>query len=73
MTVDEIVKSSHCVYLLIRNDADRANASMGYRGLRVIVMMGDRRRNAKEIDISKLPPLSKLQRELVRSMSESAE
>ena len=73
MNVNEINDSKHCVYLLCRNNAGRANATMGYRGLRVIVMMGDQRKNAREIDVDKLPPLAKLKRELVRSMSESVE
>ena len=73
LTVDEIINSRHCVYLLCRNNAGRANATMGYRGLRVIVMMGDQRKNAREIDVDKLPPLAKLKRELVRFMSESVE
>ena len=72
MTVDEIINSSHCVYVVCRNNAGRANATMGYRGLRIIVYMGDRRKNAREIDVDKLPPLSKLKRELVRYMSEEA-
>ena len=73
MTVDEIINSDHCVYVVCRNNAGRANATMGYRGLRIIVYMGDRRKNAREIDVDSLPPLSRLKRELIRSMSESKE
>lgn len=78
-TPKDVINSNHGVWLLLRNDGSRASSSMGYRGIRVEVMIGDQRNNAQKIDVDKLPTLkdlkdilsSKEMKAAMRDMSES--
>lgn len=72
-SIEEVKNSKkHAPYLLIRNDSQRGNTTMGYRGIRVVVHMG-MRDGATTIKMKDIPQLNVLKKELLRYMSENCE